>query len=69
MDNGPSSVVNVKNQAGDTDLVVPGEPEKSYLYMKISQEKPPKGEKMPIGSSLTSRNIQLVYDWIKQGAK
>ena len=46
-----------------TGEVKPGNPSGSELYEKIQEDK------MPPSSPLSSSNKQLIYDWIKQGAK
>jgi hypothetical protein len=50
-------------------LVVPGNPEQSLLYQKIKGIQTC-GKKMPdTAKPLTEAQIQLVYDWIADGAK
>jgi uncharacterized membrane protein len=50
--------------------VVPGNAKKSLLYQKL-QPTPPFGEQMPDmkDQKLTPAQLQLVADWINQGAK
>jgi len=53
-------------------LVVPGNPDASYLYQKLSNPKPCAGERMPrteFGSQpLPDCVVMLVHDWIVGGA-
>lgn len=51
-------------------LVVPGKPDESYLYEKISKATPRVGVQMPnTGDPLEPARIQLVKDWITAGAE
>jgi hypothetical protein len=55
---------------GDHRLVVPGSPEQSELYRKISHHDD--GKRMPpekFGKKLTDRQIGLLRKWIEQGGK
>ncbi len=46
-------------------LVVPGSPEQSFLYQKLTEEMPAcGGERMPVDGALSSTDIQCVSDWI-----
>jgi hypothetical protein len=49
-------------------LVVPGSPETSYLFEKISTEAPRVGDRMPIGNALDSLDVEAVRQWIAGGA-
>lgn len=53
-------------------LVVPGSPEASYLYMKLTSTHPCSGEQMPrtefSPAPLSSCSEALVRDWIGSGA-
>jgi hypothetical protein len=51
---------------GVTQDVVPGNPEQSKLYRRLTGQG---GPQMPPGSPLPDNLIKLIYDWIKQGAK
>jgi len=46
-------------------LIVPGSPEKSFLYQKLTATMPACGEAMPIGKHLSDASAQCVADWIK----
>jgi len=53
-------------------LVVPGDPDASYLYQKVSSKKPCAGAQMPLGefasNPLPDCVVALVRDWIASGA-
>lgn len=53
--------------------VKPGHPEDSYLYRKLKgnhYDVGGKGGRMPLGMpSLPGPQLQLIHDWIEQGAK
>lgn len=49
--------------------VVPGKPKESYLYLKLLPN-PPFGKQMARNKKkLSEEEIQVIYDWIEQGAK
>ena len=51
-------------------LVVPGKPDESYLYEKITKDTPQAGARMPnTGDPLEADRIQLVREWIAAGAE
>jgi hypothetical protein len=51
------------------ETVVPGKPAVSNLYLKMLPE-PPFGKQMPRGHrKITQEEIQIIKDWIEQGAK
>jgi hypothetical protein len=50
--------------------VVPGDPSKSLMYLKVSESKPPCGSQMPLlGTPLTSSEQAEISAWITAGAK
>jgi len=51
-------------------IVVPGDPCRSYLVQKVSLS-PPWGSRMPLNGPpyLTDEEIQLISDWIFEGAR
>lgn len=63
--------------------VVPGDPDHSIMYLKVSRATPPCGNRMPAdtvilertqsavfsGTPLTADQQQLIYNWIKDGAQ
>jgi hypothetical protein len=46
-------------------LIVPGSPEKSFLYQKLTASMPPCGDAMPLGSHLPAASAQCIADWIQ----
>ena len=69
------------NNGGQFKLVEPGEPEKSYLYLKAAgtaaaagcvssdPNKPCNTAAMPPGGkTVTDAELKIIYDWIKAGA-
>jgi hypothetical protein len=68
-----AKLVDVKARgAGATDLtlVIAGKPDESYLYQKLSQDKPRTGARMPSnGDPLDAARLNLVRDWIAAGAE
>jgi hypothetical protein len=66
-----SQLVGVPAVEATMPRVDPGHPENSFLLVKV-QGKPPtgQGEQMPLtGGPLTADQIELVRNWILQGAK
>src|SRR5512134_1322425 len=64
----------IVNQPSEQDanltLVVPGIPNGSLLYWKVSSDTPPIGSTMPLfGARLSSSEVALLRDWIAQGAQ
>ncbi len=50
-------------------LVVPGHPEQSYLYLKVSGTQGPSGGAlMPLGASTPIPEVADIHDWIAAGA-
>lgn len=49
--------------------VVPGDPAASYLFEKISQDRPAMGQRMPPLQPLDPERIELVRAWIAAGAR
>ena len=57
------------SQGSGLQLVVPGDPEQSFLYLKLAERNPPLGAQMPeAGPPLSAAGLQLVYRWIAEGA-
>lgn len=52
----------------DRMRVVPGDPAASYLFEKISSNRPAVGVRMPPGKPLPAEAIQAVRRWIERGA-
>ncbi len=56
-----------KGESGDY-AIVPGDPEKSHLFHRIKSDD--EDIKMPPeGKNLSSREIEIIHNWIQQGAK
>jgi len=49
-------------------LVRPGEPDSSYLYLKIIDAPAIEGARMPSGGTLSDEDAQTIRRWIEQGA-
>ncbi len=59
----------VSIQRSDLTLVVPGDSQASLLFLKVSSDSPPVGNRMPLGGSLLADDeIAIIRDWIDQGA-
>jgi hypothetical protein len=51
-------------------LVVPGQPEMSLLYQKLSSATPPCGSRMPLGgTAFSDAQLEMIRSWIAAGAK
>lgn len=63
-----SQTVNVASvQVADMSLIVPGNPDASYLYLKLlgtHGEVGGSGERMPFGGHLSDDDLALVANWI-----
>ncbi len=54
---------------GGMELVVPGDPDRSLLYLKLAGT-PPCGDPMPLaGAALTATQLRTVRTWIVDGAQ
>jgi hypothetical protein len=57
---------------GPTESMLPfvthNDPSKSYLYLKVSQAKPPSGGRMPLSAPLAQSAVDEIETWIAQGA-
>ncbi|HVY25200.1 MAG TPA: hypothetical protein VHB79_01560 [Polyangiaceae bacterium] len=49
-------------------LIVPGSPEKSFLYQKLTATKPTCGDSMPLGKHLADGDAKCIADWISSMA-
>ena len=63
---GSKSSYSLESYEGVMKNVLPGNPEGSKLYQRLNGQG---GPVMPPGNKLPDNLIQLIYDWIKQGAK
>jgi hypothetical protein len=51
-------------------LVIPGDPDNSFLYQKVALATPPRGFRMPmLTDPLSDLEIELIRRWIEQGAE
>lgn len=67
--NAYQQLVNQKGSKGVWVRVVPGDPDKSLLYEKLSKKTPAEGSQMPTtGDYLDANQLKRVHDWIKAGA-
>ncbi|MFP6801667.1 MAG: thrombospondin type 3 repeat-containing protein, partial [Pseudomonadales bacterium] len=60
------SVVGVSASQSAMPLIDPGNPDNSYLILKM--EGSGSGSKMPIGGTVSTTNLQLIRDWVSNGA-
>ena len=68
--NAYANLVNVRSvQDPNWIRVVPGDPLRSLLYRKVSEDNPPVGSRMPLGGRLSDEQIMLIRLWIEQGAR
>jgi hypothetical protein len=59
------SIINVPSSERESlKIVDPGEPENSYLLMKIRGDRSILGDQMPPGFPLNNREIQIIRQWI-----
>jgi hypothetical protein len=65
-------VVSTEQGCGGMTLVAPGDPEQSLLYLKVSMDQPPCGNRMPNlgaqGKPLDPALVDLIRTWIAAGA-
>lgn len=61
-------LVGVMATGVSTPLVVPGDPEGSYLFEKLTASIPANGDPMPPGAPLSAAKIEMVRSWIEAGA-
>ena len=48
--------------------MIPGQAAASLLYLKVSENRPPVGARMPQGGRLSDAEIRRIHDWIEAGA-
>ena len=63
---GTSGGLSLETYEGTMKVIVPGDPEGSILYQRLLGQR---GPIMPPNGPLPDAKIQLIYQWIKQGAK
>lgn len=49
--------------------VEPGAPTRSLLFQKVACEEPDVGHRMPPGGHVPQALMELIFDWIEQGAR
>ena len=59
----PNQKADMFTYQGIRQLIVPGEPEQSLLYRMVYR-----GQMPPGGMHLKKAELQVIYDWIRQGA-
>lgn len=57
-------VTRVMSRCRAMPLVVPGDPEGSFLFVKIAQARPACGRRMPIGAALSDAETACFRAWI-----
>lgn len=61
-----SELVGVASSVCDSKLrVVPGDPEQSFLYEKMSSDKPACGTRMPPSAPLSAEDLACIQQWIQ----
>ena len=63
---GTNGGLSLETYEGTMRVIVPGDPESSILYQRLMGQG---GPSMPPNGPLPDAQIQLIYQWIKQGAK
>ena len=66
------SYLNIVSKSSSTgmDYIEPGDPDKSYLLLKVLGSNSISGSRMPLNSSpLTDSKLQALTDWILDGAE
>lgn len=63
-----AKLVEVPSSESGKPLVVPGDPQRSFLFEKISADTPSHGARMPLGQSLDAKDVESIRAWIVRGA-
>jgi hypothetical protein len=62
-------IVNVRSNQSSLDRIEPGDPDNSYLYLKVTGDNSISGSRMPRGGAALSQDLlDLLRDWIERGA-
>ena len=56
-------------QRSDLKLVDPGNPDKSYLLIKVRGDDEMVSQRMPPGNPLSAEQVEIIRAWIASGAK
>ena len=56
-------------QRSDLKLVDPGNPDKSYLLIKVRGDDEIVSQRMPPGNPLSAEQVEIIRAWIASGAK
>ena len=56
-------------QRSDLKLVDPGNPDKSYLLLKVRGDDEIISQRMPPGNPLSAEQVEIIRAWIASGAK
>ncbi len=63
------NLLGYQSNVNNRQLIEPFEPSLSYLLEKVNCDSPQDGNRMPFGgSSLTTADQAIIFDWIYQGA-
>ena len=63
------SLVGAPSHTSTFKRVAPNAPGESFLFLKVSEDVPPTGSRMPVGSkTLSACEIDAIRDWIAAGA-
>jgi hypothetical protein len=63
-----AKLVEVPSSESGRPLVVPGDPEASFLFEKITSDTPSHGARMPLGQPLDAKDVESIRAWIVGGA-
>ena len=63
-----SEIINADSKGSDLKLVDPGNPERSYLFMKVRGDDGISGSRMPPSKPLSQEEIEKIRSWIASGA-
>lgn len=63
-----AKLVDVTATGTAATLVVPGDPDASYLLEKLTASAPTAGDPMPPGAPLPAAKLEMVRSWIEAGA-
>lgn len=64
LEGAPSRLVSVKSKANGKPMIVPGDPDASYLYQKVIGAKGIAGDSMPPGDSVSAAQKKAIKEWI-----